>query len=118
MALGTNHVTKATSATFIPELWSDEVIAGYKSNLVLANLVTRMNHAGKKGDSIHIPSPSRGAANAKAASTQVTLNSPANGEVIVTIDKHYEYSTMIEDIVEKQALSSLRRFYTDDAGYA
>lgn len=118
MALGTNHVTKATSATFIPELWSDEVIAGYKSNLVLANLVTRMNHAGKKGDSIHIPSPSRGAANAKAASTQVTLNSPANSEVIVTIDKHYEYSTMIEDIVEKQALSSLRRFYTDDAGYA
>ena len=118
MALGTNHVTKATSATFIPELWSDEVIAGYKSNLVLANLVTRMNHAGKKGDSIHIPAPSRGAANAKAASTQVTLNSPANGEVIVTIDKHYEYSTMIEDIVEKQALSSLRRFYTDDAGYA
>tara|TARA_B110000902_G_scaffold177156_1_gene200909 strand:+ start:657 stop:1517 length:861 start_codon:yes stop_codon:yes gene_type:complete len=118
MALGTNHVTGSTAAAFIPELWSDEVIAGYKKNLVLANLVTRMSHVGKKGDSIHIPSPSRGAANAKAASTQVVLNSPATADIQVLINKHYEYSTLIEDIVEKQALSSLRRFYTDDAGYA
>ena len=118
MALGTNHVTGSTAAAFIPELWSDEVIAGYKKNLVLANLVTRMSHVGKKGDSIHIPSPSRGAANAKAASTQVVLNSPATADILVLINKHYEYSTLIEDIVEKQALSSLRRFYTDDAGYA
>lgn len=121
MALGTNHLTagaSGTAAKFIPELWSDEVIAGYKANLVLANLVTRMSHVGKKGDSIHIPAPGRGAANAKAASTQVTLNAPSNSEVIVTIDKHYEYSTLIEDIVEKQALSSMRKFYTEDAGYA
>jgi N4-gp56 family major capsid protein len=118
MALGTNHNTVTIAAKFIPELWSDEVIAGYKQNLVLANLITRMNHVGKKGDSIHIPAPARGAANAKAASTQVTLNAPSHAEVIVTIDKHYEYSVLIEDIVEKQALSSMRRFYTEDAGYA
>jgi N4-gp56 family major capsid protein len=36
----------------------------------------------------------------------------------VSINKHYEYSRLIEDIVEAQALSSLRSFYTDDAGYA
>ena len=59
MALGTNHVTGSTAASFIPELWSDEVIAGYKKNLVLANLVTRMSHVGKKGDTIHIPSCKR-----------------------------------------------------------
>ena len=105
MALGTNHNTTTTAAKFIPALWSDEVIANYKQNLVLANLVTKMNHVGKKGDSIHIPKPTRGSANAKAANTQVTLNGPTHGEVIVTIDKHYEYSTLIEDIVEKQALS-------------
>ena len=38
--------------------------------------------------------------------------------VNLSIDKHYEYSVVIEDITETQALSSLRRFYTDDAGYA
>tara|TARA_R110000803_G_scaffold6766_1_gene21842 strand:- start:1290 stop:2027 length:738 start_codon:yes stop_codon:yes gene_type:complete len=77
-----------------------------------------MSHVGKKGDTIHIPSPSRGAANAKAASTEVVLNSPATADIAVLLNKHYEYSTLIEDIVEKQALSSLRRFYTEDAGYA
>ena len=40
MALGSNHQTTTTAANFIPELWSDEVIAGYKKNLVLGNLVT------------------------------------------------------------------------------
>ena len=35
MALGTNGQTTTTAANFIPELWSDEVIAGYKANLVL-----------------------------------------------------------------------------------
>lgn len=118
MALGTNHQTLTTADKFIPQIWSDEVIAAYKQSLVLANLVTRINHVGKKGDSIHIPKPGRGAANVKAASTQVTLNTDTAAEAIVTINKHYEYSVMIEDIVEKQSLSSMRRFYTDDAGFA
>jgi N4-gp56 family major capsid protein len=36
----------------------------------------------------------------------------------VSINKHYEYSRLIEDIVEAQALNSMRQFYTSDAGYA
>tara|TARA_S200002703_G_scaffold157496_2_gene165461 strand:- start:1649 stop:2572 length:924 start_codon:yes stop_codon:yes gene_type:complete len=118
MALGTGHQTTTTGATFIPELWSDEVIAGYKANLVLGNLVTKINHAGKKGDTIHIPAPVRGSANVKAANSQVTLQGDTHSEVQVSINKHYEYSVLIEDITEVQALQSLRRFYTDDAGYA
>ena len=118
MALGSNHVTNTTAATFIPELWSDEIVAAYKKNLVLANLVNKMPMSGKKGDVLHIPKPTRGSANAKAAETQVTLQASTETEVTVTIDKHYEYSRLIEDITEAQALASLRRFYTDDAGYA
>ena len=118
MALGTNHVTNTTAATFIPEIWSDEIIAAYKKNLVLANLVNKMNHSGKKGDTIHIPSPTRGAASAKAASTQVTLIAATESEVQVVINNHYEYSRLIEDITDVQAQPSLRKFYTEDAGYA
>ena len=118
MALGTAQQTVTTAAKFIPELWSDEVIAGYKKNLVLGNLVTKINHSGKKGDTIHIPAPVRGSANAKAANTQVVLQGDTHSVVNLSIDKHYEYSVVIEDITETQALSSLRRFYTDDAGYA
>jgi N4-gp56 family major capsid protein len=118
MALGTAHVTTTTAATFIPEIWSDEIIATYKKNLVLANLVKKMNFKGKKGDTVHIPAPTRGSASAKAASTQVTLIAATESEVVVSIDQHYEYSRLIEDIVEAQALASLRNFYTEDAGYA
>ena len=118
MALGTAHVTTTTAATFIPEIWSDEIVATYKKNLVLANLVKKMNFKGKKGDTVHIPAPTRGSASAKAASTQVTLIAATESEVVVSIDQHYEYSRLIEDIVEAQALASLRNFYTEDAGYA
>ena len=118
MALGTNHQTVTTGDKFIPEIWSDEVVATYKKNLVLANLIKKMSFKGKKGDSLHIPKPGRGSANAKAASTQVTLNTDTATEIVVSIDQHWEYSILIEDIVEAQALASMRQFYTDDAGYA
>lgn len=118
MALGTNNVTVSTAATFIPEVWSDEIIAAYKKSLVAANLIKKMNFKGKKGDTVHIPAPTRGDASAKAASTQVTLIAATEGEKTVSINQHWEYSRLIEDIVEAQALASLRQFYTDDAGYA
>jgi N4-gp56 family major capsid protein len=114
----TSVVTTANAATFIPELWSDEIIAAYKQNLVMANLVSKMSFKGKKGDTLHIPKPTRGSAIVKAAATAVTIQQTANTEVLLVIDKHYEYSRMIEDITEAQALSSLRKFYTGDAGYA
>ena len=85
---------------------------------MLANVVKRMNFKGKKGDTVHVPAPTRGSASAKAASTAVTLIAATETEVQISINKHYEYSRLIEDIVEVQALSSLRSFYTEDAGYA
>lgn len=118
MPLGTNHVTTTTAANFIPEVWSDEIIASYKKNLVLANLIKKMSFKGKKGDTVHIPSPTRGTASAKTAGNQVTLQAATEGEIVVSINQHYEYSRLIEDIVEAQALASLRGFYTEDAGYA
>ena len=118
MALGSGHQTITTAAKFIPEVWSDEVVATYKKNLIAANLIKKMNFKGKKGDAVHIPKPGRGSANAKAANTQVTLNTDTATEVIVNIDQHWEFSVMIEDIVSAQSLASMRQFYTDDAGYA
>ena len=114
----TNSVTVSSAGTFVPEIWSDEIVASYKKNLVLANLVMKMNFRGKKGDVIHIPAPTRGSASLKVATDAVTLIAASNTEVQVNIDKHYEYSRLIEDIAEVQALNSMRQFYTADAGYA
>jgi len=118
MGLGTNQVTTAIAGNFIPEMWSDEVIATYKQKIVMGNLVTKISFKGKKGDTLHIPVPTRGAASAKAANIQVNLIASSNGVVDVLINKHYEYSKLYEDIAEMQSLSSMRKFYTDDAGYA
>ena len=117
---GSGNVIQANvnTAGFIPEVWSDEIIAAYKKNLVAANLIKKMNMKGKKGDVVHFPAPARAAATTKAANTQVTVIAESGTEKTVTINKHYEYSRLIEDFAEVQALSSLRRFYTDDAGYS
>ena len=114
----TSIVNKTAADKFIPEIWSDEVIAAYKANLVLANLVRKMSFKGKKGDTLHIPKPTRGVATAKAANTAVTIQANTESEVLVVVDQHFEYSRFIEDIVEVQSLASLRSFYTEDAGYA
>lgn len=111
-------VDNTSAATFIPEIWSDEIIAAYEKNLVFANLVKRMSMEGKKGDVLHIPKPTRGSANAKSENTAVTVQNATESEVQVTVNRHFEYSRLIEDITEVQALASLRQFYTEDAGYA
>lgn len=127
MALGTNHVTltEATAASrtrsnsaFIRELWTDEIIAAYKANLVMPQLVVNMPFNGRKGDTFHVPNPTRGAASSKSSETQVTLIANQESTKQYLIDQHYEYSRLIEDIVAIQADDSLRAFYTDDAGYA
>ncbi len=127
MALGTDHVTlveasaasrSRSNSAFIRELWSDEILASYKNNLVMAPLVVAMNHNGKKGDTVHIPNPQRGAASEKVAETQVTLIAMQELQKQYIIDQHWEYSRLIEDIVDIQADDTMRAFYTDDAGFA
>lgn len=94
------------------------MVASYKKNLVIAGLVSAINHKGKKGDIIHIPAPVRGSASAKTANNVVTLVTSTASEVQVSLDKHYEYSFLVEDIVALQAMPTVRAFYTNDAGYA
>lgn len=125
MAFGTLHMVKGdydgsqdSNSPFVPEEWSMETIAAYKSNLVVAANVTTISHKGKKGDAIHIPVPTRGAASAKVAETMVTLQAPSATVLTVSINKHYEYSYMLEDVMDIQGLDSFQRFYTDDSGYA
>ena len=114
---GTGGFTAKTEAdTFIPEIWSDEIIAAYQKNLKMVPLVRKLAMTGKKGDKLHIPKPVRGDANAKAADTAVTIIANTESELQIDITRHFEYSRLIEDIVEVQALSSLRQFYTEDAG--
>jgi hypothetical protein len=62
--------------------------------------------------------PLRGSANQKVTETQVTLVADTSGNKAIVVDQHWEYSRLIEDITSVQALASMRKFYTQDAGYA
>ena len=114
-----SSIDVADVGDFVPEIWATETIAAYKANLVMAALVSLIPHVGKKGDLIHIPAPSRAAASAKSQNTVVSLLTYADTvEKSVTINQHFHYARLLEDIAEIQALPSIRRFFTDDAGYA
>ena len=114
-----NMATGVTSLdNFIPELWSDEIIAAFKSNLVIANLVSEIPHTGKKGDTIHIPTPTRGDAAKKAEATAVTIISNVESVTDLSINEHWEYTRLVEDLAALQSINSYRNFYTDDAGYS
>ena len=116
---GTTGITAlAESDVFIPEIWSDEVIATYQKALKMSPLVRKLSMTGKKGDLIHVPRPLRGEAAVKGAKTQVTIQANVEPEMTIKVDRHFEYSRFIEDIVEVQAKNSQRQFYTEDAGYA
>jgi len=118
MGLGTAHSTVTTQDKWIPELWEDDAIATYMAKTVMRNHVTTMTHVKHKGDTIHIPAPGRGSASSKVASSQVTLIADTALEVLISINKHYEYSKLYEDIADMLALNGMKDFYTKDAGYA
>lgn len=120
MAYGSNLVLSTTldTAKFVPDLWSDEIFAAHKKNVVVAGIVRKLSVKGKKGDSIALPVPARGTASAKTAGSTVTPIAETGTGIVVALDQHWEYSRHIEDFAEAVALGSIRRFYTDDAGYA
>jgi hypothetical protein len=117
---GTGAVASAALATagFVPDLWIDEIIAAQKANIVLASLVRKVNVKGKRGDSITLPAPTRGVASVKNTTAVVALQVAAGTGITIGLTNHWEYSRLIEDIAEVHSLPSMRRFYTDDAGYA
>tara|TARA_Y100000739_G_scaffold229597_1_gene244907 strand:+ start:6407 stop:7360 length:954 start_codon:yes stop_codon:yes gene_type:complete len=112
---GVSNVT--TQANFIPEIFSDQVRAAFKTRIVMANICKSLPMTGKKGDKINIPAPSRGVSSAKASGAAVTIQNDTAANVAINIDQHFEYSRLLEDIAAIQELNSAQEFYTDDCGF-
>lgn len=120
MALGTGQLTFSNVSTFLPDLWADELAVRYKKNLVLANLIDNLDHTGKYGDVVHIPTSTRGTA-AQYFSTPgqaVTFTAPTTNEFTITINQWWVHGKQIPDLVEKQSLPSLRKFLVNDMSYS
>jgi len=118
MPLGTDHRTNATQASFIPKLWSNEIIAEFERSLVVQPNVKKIPFTGKKGDTLNIPKPSRNEATQKVAETEVTLLTSTESNLQVVVDQHWDYAMLIEDLTDLQQLATAKPFYVSDAAYS
>ena len=120
MAVPTDTFTAADLAVMIPEVWGDRINDFFRARLVMANhFVDRSDEVVAGGDIIHTPNLTEMSANAKANATTVTLNSPTETQVNLTIDQHFEVSFMIEDkeAVQVKRSYSIQERYAKNAAY-
>lgn len=102
----------AKTSQYIQEVWTREVQQPFDASLQVAKLVTdRSGLVAAGGDTIHIPFASKVAARAKAASTNITFDSPEGSPVTISINKHYYVGVLIEDLTSTQANYDLRSVF-------
>lgn len=113
------NITTTTAAVFLPTLWSTETIRAAESALVAAGLVKRYDALVQaRGQTINIPNISNLNANAKTANNDVTTQVITETQTVLNINKWYESSFEIEDMVAVQSNYDLRSEYSEKAGYA
>lgn len=90
-----------------------------KSNLVLLPLIKHYDADVKAGgQTLEIPNVSAITANLKSQNTVVTLNYNTETKTTITLNKHYESSFIVEDLVKVQSVYDIRSDYTKAAAYA
>lgn len=111
-----SNVTRsiAQTAQYIQELWSREVQQPFDAKLQIAKLVKdRSGLAKDGGDIVRVPFTGTVNARAKAASTDVTFDSPDGTAIAHNIDKHYYVAVKIEDIAKVQSNYDLKTAFQD-----
>lgn len=105
----------------IPAVWGEYINNFYGANLVMANFFTdRSSEVRDGGNIIYTPNITEISANSKTIATAVTLNSPTETAVTLTISNWYESSFAIEDreaALVKHSYEVMRQ-YAEGASYA
>lgn len=120
-AYGSGNVNVGVTAgnVFRPNIWSKEVLMFVKSNLVLLPLIKHYDaDVQSAGQTLEIPNVSTISANLKAQNTVVTLNYNTDTKTTITLNKHYESSFLVEDLLKIQSAYDIRSDYTQAAAYA
>lgn len=90
-----------------------------KSNLVLLPLIKHYDSDVKSsGQTVEIPNVTGISANLKSQNTVVTLNYNTETKTTITINRHYESSFLVEDLLATQSNYNTRSDYTQAAAYA
>lgn len=114
-ATGGITITEVEAA--IPEFWANVALGAVKANTVMANLVNRdySDAVATKGDVVNVIQRGNLVVNDKQTGKQITLQTPSNSKIPVTLDKHKEISWLIEDIASAKAIQSAVDYVTDAA---
>lgn len=116
MPLGTSNFSVTTHATWIPEVWLDELRAFREKNLVLRNLVKNIPFQGSVGDTIHVPDLSRLAVNNVTEGAEVTLSTVTESEFTGTVTRHRAIAFQVPKKTALQAKYQVQSSYTQAAG--
>lgn len=122
MALGTDHFTGdgGDLDVMIPQIWGERINDFFKSYTVLADFFTdRSEDLVGGGNIVSTPNLTEMSANSKGNGSEVTLNSPTETKVDLTVNQWYEVSFLIEDeeaATVKQSYS-LQERYAKNAAY-
>jgi N4-gp56 family major capsid protein len=116
---GNVNIGATAANVFRPNIWSNEVLMFVKSNLVLLPLIKHYDaEVQSSGQTLEIPNVASISANLKAQNTVVTLNYNTDTKTTITLNRHYESSFLVEDLVKVQSKYDIRSDYTNAAGYA
>lgn len=112
MAYPTGTHSTTTLASFIPAKWGERINDFYKLKRLLADFfVDRSDELSDGGNVLYTPNMTEMAANAKSNATAVTLNSPTDTKITLTVDQWFEVSFAIED---KEAAQVQHSYYVQD----
>jgi len=99
----------------IPAVWGEMMNDFFRSNLVAANFFTdRSEEIRDGGNIVYTPNITEISANSKSNATAVTLNSPTETSVTLTVNNWYEASFAIED----EEAATVKRSYQIQETYA
>lgn len=123
MAFPTDTFTGVSGdlAEFIPQVWGERINDFLRSQLVMGNFFTdRSSELAGGGNILSTPNMTELSANSKTVATAVTLNSPTETAIDLTVDTWNEVSFMIEDreaaFVKKSYY--IQEKYAKNAAYA
>lgn len=106
---------------FIPAVWGQRVNEFLQAKLVAAPFFTdRSDELSAGGNIVYTPNTTEISANSKSNANQVTLNSPTETAVTLTVNQWYEASFAIEDREAAQVMHSynIMERYMKNAAYA
>lgn len=111
-----SNVTRSIAQTsqYIQEKWTRDIQQPFDKQLAIAKLVQdRSGLVADGGDVVNIPFTSSVNARSKAASTNITYDSPEGAPVTLNIDKHYYVGVLIEDIAKVQSSYDLQAAFKE-----